>query len=98
MIGYSRLVVEAVLCARVGVADEWSHAAAHRQLERARGVRAGAVGSGRCDQPGDGGSPNLDCSAGAVCERGCGLSVCGDVKNATRMHMQRVVRAGMERD
>jgi hypothetical protein len=71
LIGCSRHVVEAVLCARVGVTDEWSHTAAHRQLERARGVRAGAVGSGRGNQPGGGGPHNLDGSAGAVCVRGC---------------------------
>ncbi len=70
MIGRSRHVVEAVLCARVGVTDEWSHTAAHRQLERARGVRADAAGSGRCDQSGDGQIPNLDGSAGAVCVLG----------------------------
>jgi hypothetical protein len=42
-------------CVPCGVADDRGHASVYRQLERARGVRAGVVGRGGGDQPGDGG-------------------------------------------
>ncbi len=74
-----------------GVADEWLDTGIHRQPERARGVRADAVGSGRGNQPGDGGLPNLD---GKVLR---GLCVCGDVREAPCMHVQLVGCAGMAR-
>jgi hypothetical protein len=45
------------------MADGRGHAAVQRQLERARGVRTGFVGRGRCDQPGDGGLCKLHGSA-----------------------------------
>ncbi len=81
IIGYSRRVVEAVFSARCGIADRWLDTAIHRQPGRARGVRAGAVGSGRGDQPGDGGLHILD---GRVLR---GLYVCGDVRVAPCMHV-----------
>jgi hypothetical protein len=71
MLGCRRHVAEAVLCVRCAIAVEWSHTADHRHLERARGVRADAAGSGRGDQSGNGQIPNLDGIAWAVCVRGC---------------------------
>jgi hypothetical protein len=81
IIGCSRHVVVAVLCASCGVADGWLDTAVRRQREWARGVRAGAVGSGRGDKPGDGGLHNLD---GKVLR---GLCMCGDVREAPCMHV-----------
>ncbi len=81
IIGCSSHVVEAVLCARCCVADEWLDTATHRQPERARGVRADAVGSGRGNRPGGGGLPNLD---GSVLR---GLCVYADVREAPCMHV-----------
>jgi hypothetical protein len=56
MIGCGTLATEVVragmmcgLCVPRGVADDRGHAAVYHQSERARGVRAGAVGRGRCD-------------------------------------------------
>jgi hypothetical protein len=66
MIGCGTRVTEVVtpgvicgLCVLCGVADGRGHAAVYRQLLRARGVRAGVVGRGRDDQPGDGGLRKL---------------------------------------
>ncbi len=74
-------MVEAVLCARCGVADERGHATARRQPEWTRGVRVDAVGSGCGNQPGGGELHNLD---GRVL---LGLYVCGDVREAPCMHV-----------
>ncbi len=53
------------------MADEWCHAAVHRQLQRARGVCAGAVGRGRGDQPGEGWLHKFDETAlWGLCVRG----------------------------
>jgi hypothetical protein len=61
MIGCGTRVAEVVrlgmicgLCVPCGVADDRGYAAVHHQSERARGVCAGVVGRGRCDQPGEG--------------------------------------------
>jgi hypothetical protein len=51
------------LCVPCCVADGRGHAAVYRQSKGARGVRAGVVGRGRGDQPGDGGLGKLDGSA-----------------------------------
>ncbi len=72
-----------VLCVLCGVADGRIHAAVYRQSERARGVRAGAVGEGRGDQPGDGELCKLDGSA----LRGL---LPGDPWEPCRVHMQLV--------
>ncbi len=52
-----------------GVADERNYAIVCRQREGARRVRTDALGRGRGDQPGDGGSHKLDgtTSRGPVC-------------------------------
>jgi hypothetical protein len=51
------------LCVPYGVADDQHHASAYCQSEWARGVRAGAVGRGRGNQPGEGGLCKIDGSA-----------------------------------
>ncbi len=91
-IGCSRHVVEALLCARCGVADEWLDSATRRQRERARGVRAGAVGSGRGDRPGDGGLPTWTaeycggCMCAGMCRRHVHACVaCGVFWEVTRL-------------
>jgi hypothetical protein len=48
------------LCVPCGVADGRGHAAVYRQSERTFGMRAGLVGRGGGDQPGDGGLCRLD--------------------------------------
>jgi hypothetical protein len=59
-----------------GVADGWGHATVHRQPGGACGVRAGAVGWGRGDEPGDGwlfelGGAKLVMLSVCVCVRMC---------------------------
>jgi hypothetical protein len=62
MIGCGTLATEVVrpgmmcgLCVPCGVADDRGYTAVYRQSGGARGVRAGVVERGRCDQPGEGG-------------------------------------------
>ncbi len=50
-------------CVPCGVADGRGHGAVHRQSERARAVREGTVGRGRCDEPADGSLCKLDGTA-----------------------------------
>ncbi len=75
---HATMTLSCVACAACGVADMWGHATVCRQSEHTFGMRAGLVGRGRGDQPGDGGLCRLDGMRRAEmyggmrsCMRGC---------------------------